>query len=67
VRVHQLEKRLSEVLGKQVWHESGLGAAAHVDALQRSNINLEQRIVELNRTLDERERDLAPLAPPTAN
>ncbi|MFD9137074.1 hypothetical protein ACFVZA_32570 [Streptomyces bottropensis] len=29
-RIQQLEKRLSEALGEQVWHESGLGAPADV-------------------------------------
>ena len=30
-RVHQLEQRLSEALGQQAWHESGLGAPDDID------------------------------------
>jgi Family of unknown function (DUF6262) len=58
-RVYQLESRLSESLGERVWQESGLGAIADIDALQRQVASLEQQIVELNRTLDERTQELA--------
>lgn len=40
--VQQLEKRLSEALGGQVWRESGLGAPTDVEELQRTITRLEQ-------------------------
>lgn len=58
-RVQQLEKRLSDHLGEQAWRESGLGAAADIDALQRANTHLEHQIAELHATLEERDRELA--------
>jgi len=53
------ERRLSQELGEQVWQEAGLGTAADIDALQRQVTTLEQQIVELNRTFDERDQELA--------
>lgn len=52
-RVQQLEKRLSQVLGTQAWQESGLGAPADIDELQRKITRLEQRNVELASALEE--------------
>jgi hypothetical protein len=40
-RVEQLERRLSEALGEQVWRESGFGAPADIDELQRRITRLE--------------------------
>ncbi|MFI5783748.1 DUF6262 family protein [Nocardia sp. NPDC051570] len=54
----QLETKLSGLLGEQVWRESGLGAPADVDQLQRQIVILEQQIVELQATLGEREQEL---------
>ncbi|HYN73849.1 MAG TPA: hypothetical protein VES60_15220, partial [Nakamurella sp.] len=34
-RIRQLESRLSETLGEQAWHESGLAAPADIDALSQ--------------------------------
>ncbi|MGV9343119.1 DUF6262 family protein [Streptomyces sp. NPDC003688] len=58
-RIQQLEKRLSEVLGEQVWRESGLGAPADIEELQRTIIRLEQQTIDLTGALEEREAELA--------
>ncbi|MFI5068097.1 MAG: hypothetical protein ACHP9Z_29520 [Streptosporangiales bacterium] len=34
-RIRQLEKRLSEALGEQAWHQTGLGAPPDIDASTR--------------------------------
>ncbi|MDH6709902.1 uncharacterized protein YlxW (UPF0749 family) [Kitasatospora sp. MAA19] len=57
-RVQQLERRLSQALGEQAWRESGLGAPANVDELQRTITRLEQRTVELAGQLEEARADL---------
>ncbi|WP_084654692.1 DUF6262 family protein [Nocardia altamirensis] len=54
----QLEKKLSELLGEEAWRESGLGAPADIDQLQRQITTLEQQIIELNRRLEERDQEL---------
>jgi chromosome segregation ATPase len=54
-----LEKKLSELMGEQVWRESGLGAPADVEQLQRRVVNLEQQVVDLNGQLQERSDELA--------
>jgi hypothetical protein len=56
--VQQLEKRLSEALGEQVWRESGLGAPADVGELQRTITRLEQQTVEMKAALEERGAEL---------
>jgi hypothetical protein len=58
-RVQHLEKRLSEALGEQTWHESGLGAPADIDALHQRINQLEQHNLDLRQQLDERDDDLA--------
>ena len=58
-RVHQLEKRLSELLGEHAWRQSGLGAPDDIDALKQRIIHLEQQVVDLRLQLDERGDDLA--------
>jgi chromosome segregation ATPase len=58
-RIRQLETRLSETLGEQAWHESGLGAPADIDALNQKINHLEQQAVELRLQLAERDQDLA--------
>jgi HPt (histidine-containing phosphotransfer) domain-containing protein len=58
-RIQQLEKRLSEALGEQVWRESGLGAPADIDELQHKITRLEQHNVDLAASLEEREAELA--------
>ncbi|MET7584643.1 DUF6262 family protein [Streptomyces microflavus] len=57
-RTQQLEKRLSQVLGAQVWQESGLGGPVDVDELQRKITRLEQQTVELTAALEEARSDL---------
>ncbi|MCX4094552.1 DUF6262 family protein [Nocardia sp. alder85J] len=54
----QLEKRLSELLGAEAWRESGLGAPADIDQLQRQVVNLEQQVTELRGQLRERDQEL---------
>jgi polyhydroxyalkanoate synthesis regulator phasin len=57
-RVRQLEHRLSELLGQQAWHESGLGAPADIDALNQKITHLEQHVADLRLQLEERDQDL---------
>lgn len=64
-RIRQLEKRLSEVLGEQIWHQTGLGAPADIDALNQKITHLEQQAGDLRLQLGERDQDLA--AARTAN
>jgi regulator of replication initiation timing len=58
VRVRQLEKRLSESLGETAWKESGLGASADIDQLQRRITLLEQDLADIKGQLDERTEEL---------
>ncbi|WP_241968622.1 hypothetical protein [Streptomyces sp. ICBB 8177] len=57
-RVQRLEKRLSQALGAQAWQESGLGAPADIDELQRKITRLEQHNVELTSAREEARSDL---------
>jgi hypothetical protein len=57
-RIHQLEQRLSQLLGEQAWRESGLGAPDDIDALKQRIVHLEQETVDLRIQLDERDEDL---------
>ncbi|WP_245236101.1 DUF6262 family protein [Streptomyces durhamensis] len=57
-RVQQLENRLSQALGEQVWRESGLGATADVEELQQTVTRLEQQMVEVRASLEERSAEL---------
>lgn len=56
--VRQLEKKLSELLGERAWRESGLGAPADIDQLQRRITDLEQQVVVLKGQLEERDQEL---------
>jgi hypothetical protein len=58
-QIRQLESRLSEVLGQQAWHESGLGAPPDIDQLRHDNSQLEQQVTDLRMQLEERDQDLA--------
>ena len=58
-RIQQLEKRLSEALGHQAWHESGLDAPADIDALSHKIANLDQHVTGLQLQLEERDSELA--------
>ncbi|MFF3129986.1 hypothetical protein ACFVRD_49425 [Streptomyces sp. NPDC057908] len=57
-QIRRLERRLSELTGEQVWRESGLGAPADHDELQRQVTRLEQTNTELSATLEEKEAEL---------
>ncbi|MFE1459471.1 DUF6262 family protein [Streptomyces nigra] len=57
-RVRQLEKRLSQALGEAAWAESGLGAPADIDQLQRRITMLEQNLADIQGQLDERADEL---------
>jgi Family of unknown function (DUF6262) len=58
-RIQQLERRLSEALGEQVWHESGLGVHPDTDALNQQITHLEQKTIDLRLKLEERNEELA--------
>lgn len=57
-RGRQLEDRLSALLGEQAWQQSGLGAPADIDALNRKITHLEQQVTDLRLQLEERDQDL---------
>ncbi|MFI0814993.1 hypothetical protein ACH4TX_05275 [Streptomyces sp. NPDC021098] len=57
-RVRQLENRLSQQLGEQAWRDSGLGASADIDQLQRQITALEQHVVDLKGQLEDRTEEL---------
>ncbi|PNE43552.1 hypothetical protein AOB60_00310 [Streptomyces noursei] len=57
-RIRQLEKRLSQTLGEAAWSESGLGAPADIDQLQRRITMLEQELADARGHLEERTDEL---------
>jgi hypothetical protein len=57
-RIGQLERKLSELLGQQAWHESGLGAPADIDTLNQQITHLEQHVTELRLQLERKDEDL---------
>jgi len=57
-RVQHLEKHLSEKLGEQVWHESGIGAPDDIDKLHQRITTLEQQVVDLRLQLEDRTEEL---------
>ncbi|MFJ9824909.1 hypothetical protein ACIRSU_11090 [Streptomyces sp. NPDC101160] len=57
-RVQQLEEHLSRQLGEQAWRESGFGVHTDVAELQATIARLEQRTVDLERDLEERQSEL---------
>jgi len=57
-RIRQLEKKLSELMGDQVWRESGLGAPDDIDQMKRRITELEQQVVDLEDTLSERNQEV---------
>ncbi len=57
-RVRQLEQRLSQTLGEQAWHESGLGAPDDTHQLEQRVVVLEQQVVDLRLQLEERGQEL---------
>jgi Family of unknown function (DUF6262) len=54
----QLQQRLSELLGEQAWHQSGLGAPPDISVLQQQITTLEQHNAELRSQLSERDDEL---------
>ena len=56
--IRQLETKLSQLLGEQAWHESGLGAPEDIDKLKRRITELEQEAVDLTRRHEERGEEL---------
>lgn len=58
-RIAQLERRLSEALGEQVWRQSGLGAPQDLDELHQRIAHHEQQAVDLRLRLEEQAQDLA--------
>lgn len=64
-RIRQLEQRLSEALGEQVWHESGLGQPDDIGQLKQQIARLTEDTQRLQAGLAERDQDLT--AARTAN
>jgi transposase-like protein len=58
-QVRRLEQRLSEVLGDQVWRESGIGGPYDTERLKARITTLEQQLVDLELKLQDRDDDLA--------
>ena len=54
-----LEQRLSELLGTQISQRTGLGAPDDAAALREQADSLRQQILDLRKTLDERDEELA--------
>jgi hypothetical protein len=58
-RVQQLERRLSELMGGQTWHSSGLGAPDDTDQLHRRITSLEStEVADVRIQLGERTDEL---------
>jgi regulator of replication initiation timing len=57
-QVNKLAKRLSEVLGEEVFRASGLGGPDDTEALRRRVAELEQTTVDLRQQLEERAEEL---------
>lgn len=58
-QVRRLEARLSDVLGDQVWSESGVGGPEDTGQLKARITTLEQQVIDLELKLQERDDDLA--------
>jgi hypothetical protein len=58
-RIHELEERLSELLGQQAFERSGLGAPTTTTGLQAELEHHKQLVIELRAGLDERDDELA--------
>ena len=54
----QLRQRLSEHLGHQAWHESGLGAPDNINQLHQRITELEQHTAQLRQQLRDRDEEL---------
>ncbi|MCR8573559.1 hypothetical protein [Streptomyces sp. Isolate_219] len=58
-QVRRLEARLSQVLGEQVWRESGIGGPDDAEQLQTRISALEQQVIDLELKIQDRDDDLA--------
>jgi len=58
-RIRQLEHRLSDALGEQVWRESGLGQPDDIGQLKQQVTHLAEENHQLRGSLAERDQDLA--------
>jgi len=58
-RIRQLEHRLSDALGEQVWRESGLGQPDDIGQLKQQVTHLAEENQQLRGSLAERDQDLA--------
>ncbi len=58
-RIRQLEHRLSDALGEQVWRESGLGQPDDIVQLKQQVTHLAEENHQLRGSLAERDQDLA--------
>lgn len=56
--IQNLERRLSQTLGEQVWRDSGLGVPQDIDELNHRITTLEQQSLDLKLQLEERNQDL---------
>ncbi|WP_446033959.1 hypothetical protein [Streptomyces olivaceus] len=57
--IRRLESRLSEVLGEQVWRESGIAGPNDTEQLQARITTLEQQVIDLELKIQDRDDDLA--------
>lgn len=58
-RIQQLEQRLSEALGQQIWQSTGIGPPMDIDRLQARVTELEQQNVDLRLRLEETDDELS--------
>ncbi|MEV6654748.1 hypothetical protein [Streptomyces sp. NPDC051219] len=59
VHIRRLESRLSQVLGEQVWRESGIAGPNDTEQLQARITTLEQQVIDLELKIQDRDDDLA--------
>jgi hypothetical protein len=57
--IHDLEARLSDILGAQAFTRTGLGGPSHVQQLEADNETRRQHLLDLTRALEERDEELA--------
>ncbi|MFF4749670.1 DUF6262 family protein [Streptomyces sp. NPDC002514] len=58
-QIRQLEQRLSEALGEQVWRSTGIGPPTDIDRLQVRITELEQQTLDLRLQLEEKDEELS--------
>ncbi|MGA3221106.1 MAG: DUF6262 family protein [Acidimicrobiales bacterium] len=57
-RAQELEHRLSQALGEQLWRDSGIGLPDGTYQLEQRVVALEQEVVDLRLQLEERQQEL---------